>query len=71
MGLPHPWDGNRDIRPKEQFKKNITGKRNTNLEDDKLESVATREKVIKRIGHKFQIWIQLKRIFKEMDPMSY
>ena len=57
LGLPHPWDGNQDIWPKEQFKEKLMEKMNTNPEYNPLENVATEEQVIERIGHQFQIWI--------------
>ena len=57
LGSTHPWDGNQDIWTKEQFKEKQMEKMNTYPKDDPLESVATREQVIERIGNQFHIWI--------------
>ena len=71
LELPHPLVRNEEIIPKEEYKSKMIQKINEVPQVDALEGVITRDQVIKRINPKFQIWINLKRIFKGLDTISY
>ena len=53
LGLLHPWDGNKDIWPKEQFNEKLMEKKNTYPIYDPFESLSTGETLIERTGHPF------------------
>ena len=49
----------------------MTHKRNEVPQIDALEGVITGDWVIERMNPQFQIWINLKRLLKELNPISY
>ena len=71
LGLPHPWDGNGEVLSEEEFKQRITQKRNETPSTRQLECVILGEYVIENIKPQFQMWMTFKRLFKDLDPVSY
>ena len=71
LRLPPIWDVNRNIYSKVEYQKMLNQKRNEVRQDNTLEGITIRDQVVDRLGPTFQIWIRLKTIFKELDPLSY
>ena len=44
---------------------------NETLSTKQLEGIISRERVIENIKPQFQMWMTFKRLFKDLDPVSY